>query len=80
MGDLYCRVVSGFERYQSKAVDEGWDVDDLGYFVLLCKSLAFHDCFFPKYMTFIVGEERTSYPTLRQRNILMFVLSYLIWS
>lgn len=25
---------------QGKTVDEGWDVDDLGYFVLLCKSSA----------------------------------------
>lgn len=67
-------------RCQNKAVDEGWDVDDLGYFVLPCKSFALHDCFFPLYMAFIVGEERASYPTLRQRNVWIFILSYLIWS
>lgn len=58
-------------------LDQGWNEDDLDYFLLLCKSFALHDCFFPLYMTFIVEEERASYPTLTPRNVWIFFLSYL---
>lgn len=55
-------------------------MDDLGDFVLLCRNFALHDCFLPLYVTFIVGEERAFYPTLTQRNVWIFALSYLIWN
>lgn len=34
-------------KHQGKPLDQGWNKDDLDYFVLLCKSFALHVCFFP---------------------------------
>lgn len=53
-------------KHQDKTLDQGWNEDDLEYFVLLCKSFALHDCLFPLYVIFIVEEERSSYPTLNR--------------